>query len=213
MPNSNHTDSNIRPVGQITEIKFPIGVSLILSLLVCLAGLIFWFYPHLRDILTFLGSAFAMAAAVVAAYYIGKTLQITVGQRDEALTADKVNKAFSFIHRWNSAPFEERKQLGMLLEKLKLKSGADIAASLSADARSDRSLVVAVLNFFEEMCLAINEGLADEATLRKFFRDMLESYYGLFATWIQEQRSDNSHPRPRAYVQIEQVVKRWQQRN
>ena len=101
----------------------------------------------------------------------------------------------------------------MLLEKLKLKSGADIAASLSADARSDRSLVVAVLKFFEEICLAMNEGLADEATLRKFFRDMLESYYGLFATRIQEQRTDNSHPRPRAYVQIEYVVRRWQQRN
>jgi hypothetical protein len=152
-----------------------------------------------------------MAAGVVAAYYIGKTLKITVRQRDEALLSDKVNKAFSFIHRWNAAPFDERKQWRALLEKLKPKSGPDIAVSLKTGP--DRALVVDVLNFFEEMCLAMNEELADEETLRKFFRDMLEIYYGLFADWIHEQRTDTVRPRPRVYIQFEQVAKQWQQRN
>jgi len=208
MPNDNN---ETRPVGQIAEIRFPVGISLILALLVCLAGLIFWCYPKLHDVLNFLGSGFAMAAGVVAAYYIGRTLQATVRQRDEALSSDKVNKAFTFIYRWNSAPFEERKHWRALLEKLKPQSATAIAAALRGGP--ERAITVDVLNFFEEMSLAINEGLADEETLRKFFRDMLEIYYGLFGEWIHEQRTDSIRPRPRVYVEFEQVAKQWQTRN
>jgi hypothetical protein len=200
-----------RPVGQFLEIKFPVGISVILFLLVCLAGIIFWCYPKFRDELTFFGVAFSMAGGVVAAYYIGKTLQITVSQRDELLESERINKAFSYIHRWNSAPFEERKQWRALLEKLKAKSPVEIATSLQAGP--ERALVVDVLNFFEEMSLAMNEGLADEDTVRKFFRDMLEIYYGLFDEWIRGLRADPIRPRPRVYVQLEEVARRWQQRN
>lgn len=210
MPPSNKNDK-VRPVGQFAQIEFPIGISLILALLVCAAGLVFWWYPRLHDILSFLGSAFAMAAGVVAAYYIGKTLQITVTQRDEALNSEKVDKAFSFIQRWNTAPFEERKAWRALIETLKAKTAPQITAALQAGA--DRALLVDVLNFFEEMCLAMNESLADEETLIKFFRDMLETYYSLFGEWINQQRTDHHRPSPRVYIQFEQVAKRWQQRN
>jgi hypothetical protein len=80
-------------------------------------------------------------------------------------------------------------------------------------AGPERALVVDVLNFFEEMSLAMNEGLADEDTVRKFFRDMLEIYYGLFDEWIRGLRADPIRPRPRVYVQLEEVARRWQQRN
>jgi hypothetical protein len=202
----------LKPVGQIIELKFPIGISVILFLLVCLGGLVFWYYPHLRDELTFFGVAFGMAGGVVAAYYIGQTLRITVAQRDEQLGADRINKAFSYIHRWNAAPFEERKQWRALVERLRAKpEPEDIAESLRSGP--DRALVVDVLNFFEEMCLATNEGLADEETLLKFFRSMLEGYYAMFADWINENRTDHLRPRPRVYIQFEQIAKRWQQRN
>jgi hypothetical protein len=207
MPND---DNASRPVGQITEIRFPVGISLILALLVCVAGLLFWFYPKLHDLLNFLGSAFAMAAGVVAAYYIGKTLKITVRQRDEALLSDKVNKAFSFIHRWNTAPLKERKEWWALLSQMQGKPAREISEMLKAG--DNRTLVVEVMNFFEEMCLAINENLADEATLVKFFRTMLEGYYSLLSDWINKERTDTVRPRPRVFLQFEAVAKRWQQR-
>src|SRR5580704_15006398 len=109
----------LKPVGQIVEVKFPVGISLILFFAVCLGVLIFWYYPKLRDELTFFGVAFGKAGGVVAAYYIGRTLQITVEQRDEALDAERINKAFTYIHRWNSAPFEERKQFRTLQNTIK----------------------------------------------------------------------------------------------
>ncbi len=207
------TKRTLKPVGELVQIKFPIGVSLILFVLVCLGGVIFWYYPKYRDELTFFGVAFGMAGGVVAAYYIGKTLQITVAQRDEALDADKINKAFSYIHRWNAAPFDERKQFRAFLNKIKPLSPSDITKILEAE-HAERSIVVDVMNFFEEMSLAVNEGLADEDTLLKFFRDMLEWYYHRFSDWIGKLRTDGGgHPRPRVYIQLEQVVKRWQERN
>lgn len=205
---SNDTPS--RPVGQLVKVEFPLGISVILTLAVIAAGLVFWFYPRFHDILSFLGSAFAMAAGVIAAYYIGKTLQITVTQRDEGLNSEKINKAFSFIHRWNTAPLEERKQWWALLEQLRSgKSGEEVYQILSVI--ENRTMVVEVLNYFEEMCLAVNEGLADEATLMKFFRSMLENYYSLLSDWINRQRTDRTRPRPRVYVQFELVAKKWQQ--
>jgi hypothetical protein len=204
-------DTPSRPVGQIVTVEFPLGISVILTLVVIAAGLVFWFYPGLHDILSFLGSAFAMAAGVVAAYYIGKTLQITVTQRDQGLTAEKVDKAFSFIHRWNTAPLHERKQWWALLEQLRSRSGPELDQMLGVI--ENRTMVVEVLNYFEEMCLAVNEGLADEATLMKFFRSMVENYYSLLADWINKQRTDRVRPRPRAFVQFELVAKKWQQRN
>jgi Domain of unknown function (DUF4760) len=197
-----------RPVGQLGKVEFPIGISSALTVLVIAAGLIFWYFPRLHDILTFLGTGFAMAAGVIAAYYIGKTLQITVNQRDEGLNADKVNKAFSFIQRWNTAPLEERKQWWKLLQSMRSKTSPEIDDLLKEG--ENRTMVVEVLNFLEEMSLAINEGLADEATLIKFFRTILEGYYSLLADWINKQRTDRTHARPRVFVQFEEVAKRWQ---
>lgn len=202
------TPSSSRPVGQIGKVEFPIGISSALTVLVIGAALIFWYVPRLRDILTFLGAAFAMAAGVIAAYYIGKTLQITVNQRDEGLNADKVDKAFSFIQRWNTAPLNERKLWWSLLQDMRSRSAPEIDDLLQQV--ENRTMVVEVLNFFEEMSLAVNEGLADEVTLAKFFRTILEGYYSLLADWINKQRTDRTHPRPRVFIQFEELAKRWQ---
>lgn len=196
--------------GQLLEIRFPVGISAVLFALVCLGGVIFWFYPHLRDELTFFGAAFGMSAGVVAAYYIGKTLEITVSQRNEGLTSDKVNKAFSFIQRWNGAPFQDRQGWRELQERVKGKQPSEIASIIEGEYK-ERAIVVDVFNFFEEMALAMNEGLADEATLRRFFRDMVERYYTQFGDWVNKMRTDGNRPRPRVYIEFEAVVKRWQQ--
>jgi hypothetical protein len=197
--------------GQIAKVEFPVGISALLTVGVFGAAFVFWRYPQSHDLLTFLGSAFAMVAAVVAAYYIGKTLQITVWQRDAGLTSEKVDKAFTYIHRWNTAPLDERKQWWSLLNQLQSKKISEINEILSEI--ENRTMVVEVLNFFEEMCLAINEGLADEVTLMKFFRTMLDTYYSLLYNWIHKQRTDPVRPRPRAFIQFEAVAKKWQQRN
>ena len=57
-----------KSTGQLVEVRFPVGISMVLFALVCLGGVIFWCYPTFRDELTFFGAAFGMAAGVVAAY-------------------------------------------------------------------------------------------------------------------------------------------------
>jgi len=153
-----------KPVGQVGVVKFPVKLSVVLTILVAIAGAIFWYCPRLHDELTFFGTAFAMAAGVLAAYYIGKTLQITVIQREEGLKAVRIEKAFSYIHRWNAAPFQDRQQWRALLDKMHGMTPAQIA-NLLQNERADRAVIVDVLNFFEEVALAVNEGLADEQTL------------------------------------------------
>ena len=197
-----------KPVGQIGVLKFPVKLSFVLSGLVVIAGVIFWCRPTWRDELTFFGTAFAMAAGVLAAYYIGRTLQITVVQREESLTAARIEKAFSYIHRWNAAPFHDRQQWRSLLDKIHGMSPVEIAQLFQND-RADRAVVVDVLNFFEEVALAVNEGLADEDTLLKFFKDMLEGYYHQAAEWINRLRADGTRPRPKVYLQFEILIKRW----
>jgi hypothetical protein len=171
MTTKQHTAAleKLRPAGQLAEVSFPVGISFILFLLVCLGGVIFWFYPRFRDELTFFGAAFGMAGGVVAAYYIGKTLDITVQQRNESLASERINKAFSYIQRWNGAALHDRRGWRALQEKVKGKQPQEISTIMEAEYK-DRAIVVDVFNFFEEMALAINESLADEDTLLKFFR-------------------------------------------
>ena len=197
-----------KPVGQVGVVKFPVELSTILAGLVLISGAIFWYCPKWRDELTFFGTGFAMAAGVLAAYYIGRTLQITVVQREESLKAVRIEKAFSYIQRWNAAPFLERQQWRVVLDKIHGMTPAQVADLFNKD-RADRAVVVDVLNFFEEVALAVNEGLADEETLLKFFRDMLEGYYHQSAEWINRLRTDDTRPRPKVYIEFETLIKRW----
>jgi hypothetical protein len=123
-----------------------------------------------------------------------------------------VDKAFTFIQRWNGAPFHDRQEWRSLQEKVKGKQPHEISSMLEAEYK-DRAIVVDVFNFFEEMALAANEGLADEETLVKFYRDMVERYYAQFGDWVNKMRTDGNRPRPRVYIEFEGIVRRWQQRN
>lgn len=203
----------VKPVGELVIIKFPIGISVALTILVLLSGIIFWCYPKFRDELTFFGIAFGMAGGVIAAYYIGQTLKITVQQRDEQLDADRINTAFSYIHRWNAAPFDDRHKFRALMYEVKSMPPKEVTAHVEGDHEA-KSVVTDVMNFFEEMSLAINEGLADDETARKFFNNMLEYYYQRFADWIHMLRTDGGgSPRPSVYIQLENVIGRWRHSN
>lgn len=61
----------------------------------------------------------------------------------------------------------------------------------------------------EPIELAIRKELADEATLRNYFRSITVDYYSVFESWIKESRKANKNPT--GYSEMEELSKRWGQ--
>jgi hypothetical protein len=81
----------------------------------------------------------------------------------------------------------------------------DIEGQLQDGAKSAN--VADVLNFFEEMAIAIQLEVADEETARRFFRGIVVTYYDALRGWIEKRRSERSNPR--FFREIEWVWERW----
>jgi hypothetical protein len=199
-------DNPTRKSGDIGEVRFPIKASVALALLVIAASIVFWEVPAWRDTLIFVGAGFAMAATVLSAYYIGKGLDVSIEQRNAAATADRIARGFRFLERWNDpSNGEARAHWRQIVEELRGQNVDKIEEMLSEKAK--KAVVVDVFNFFEEMALAANDGLADDATLMGLFHTLMNEYHGIFEGWIKRHRAVKN--RPRACIEFDKMLERW----
>ncbi len=77
----------------------------------------------------------------------------------------------------------------------------------NVDIKARRLLIVSVLNFFEELAIAVLRGSADEDRLKLFFSAIASQSFAKLEDWIRNERKiDNEDG---YYTQFEKVVKRW----
>jgi hypothetical protein len=130
-----------------------------------------------------------------------------VHQRTGALASSKVERAFLFIRRWNEPVLEKRKHdFRTIIDSGKAHDADYLEKHLTQNPEL-RTIVVEVLNFFEEIGLASNMGLADDETLERYFYGALTSYHSCLEAWIQRHRA--SIARPKMWIELEQMLTRW----
>lgn len=64
-----------------------------------------------------------------------------------------------------------------------------------------------VLNFFEELAIAVNSEEASDEAARAFFYTIVSKYFIAMEPWIGEQRKTSNQPS--AYKEYEKLYKRW----
>lgn len=193
--------------GKFGFVSFPVTASTLLAIVVLLAAGVYAFYKPSRDLLGALGRGFGVGAGILSAYYVSKGLEMTVTQRTQGIRDRKISKAFHYIDSWNHPTFSDTKQKRRaILRELKGKSSEEVEQFLEQNL-DKRTIVVDVLNFFEGMALAANEGIADDRTLQRALRGALTAYFESFKPWIEKDRAAKS--RPRIYLELENLVKRW----
>jgi hypothetical protein len=108
--------------------------------------------------------------------------------------ARRASSASLYIQRYNDPGFSDmRKELSATLK--------DSSQVTDEHARG------AMLNFFEELSLAVNNKQADEVIVRGFFYSISGKYYRALTPWISNVR--NKSNQPTAYVEFERLYKRW----
>ena len=192
--------------GTLGHVKFPLTASFLLAVAVIGLTYLFYKFPNERETFKFGIDAATLAAGVLSAYYVGKSLLQGVEQRDRGLNDSRIATARHFCERWNNPGLAETKDVFRQI----IESGKAHDASFVENELLDgnkRIVVVEVLNFFEEMALVANIKVADEATLKRFFCGALKSYHSTLSPWIQNHRA--SKARPMMWCEIDTLIGRW----
>jgi hypothetical protein len=79
----------------------------------------------------------------------------------------------------------------------------DLSWPQDPEARS----VISILNFFEEMAISVNEGLADERMLGLYFGTTIKRCYALSQPVVTELRTRTGNPA--VYKSIERLIGAW----
>jgi hypothetical protein len=188
-------------------IKFPVLPSGLLSLGVLALTWTFYSHKEWRESMNFGIAAGALAAGALGAYYVGRALAQTIQQRSESITEQKIARAFEFHRRWNDPALAQIKaNFREIIESGKAHVAENVEHLIDAD-KAKRIAVVEVLNFFEELSIAVHSGVADDETLCRGFRGPLREYHATLQPWIKQHRSSNK--RPTMWIEMERLVEKW----
>jgi len=194
---------------RLADVRFSIGWSGILAIVVVIGAWVYADHQVWRPTMNFLGVGFAMAAAVLSAKYVGHGLKITVQQREEALRNEKIARAFVYVDAWDEPSLSTTRQTVRGFFEAMRTNNTDqnkIKEEIKGDEKKEAA-VLDVLNFLEGFCLASNQGVANDETLRRCFMSIVSSYYLAFEVFIKAKRAESN--RPHLYSELETTVKRW----
>jgi len=114
---------------------------------------------------------------------------------------DRSESAGEFMKRWNdpglySVRLEVRAILTNALLLQPLIKTSNNPAQFTEEQNAKRGQLIGVLNFFEELALAVHRRRADERYLYGFFSDTVRMVWEKFQPWIKADRTYNGGTEP-----------------
>ena len=172
------------------KVRVQVAIPVMLFFVVIEGALIvlhYWADDHQRKTIEF-------TAAIVGAGTAIYSVLLGVHSRRTAVSG-------SFIERWNSPTFNQSKRAYVQAAG---KVKADPAAHLEPN---DRAAIITVLDFFEDLSLAVLMGRADEDTARGFFYSIVTVAYAELEDWVKRVRI--RYNQPTAFQHSEELYNRW----
>jgi hypothetical protein len=163
-------------------IKFYIPVLLLLSVVACAAAYVHWTVTS--DKSKTLEFSAALIGGLAAVYGLLQSVQ----QRRAALAA-------RFIERWNSPDFAPYQAV--------VRRTIDAKSPPTAEPH----LTAFMLNFWEEVAVAVHAKEADERLLKQFFYTTVLTYYAACRGYITGIQRDLNQPT--AFVEFTRLARRW----
>ena len=147
-------------------------------------------------------------AAVLAA--TGAFLNAANGLEARGTQSERARQelAIRFVEKWIDPQFHHCKKSGWAILMF-FKENPAIAAQLAHinEDATRRANLADVLNHFELLGIAVDAGIADEKTAKRFYRTMTNHYWHLTAEYIKKRRAESGHTR--LFQEFEALATRW----
>jgi len=161
-------------------------------------------YPNFRDLLTFSATALATSVGFTAASYVSQDLK---RNSEQAV----IDRTLSYIERWNDPSFNKENIIGLMRKARGVNSG-DKDEFIKETLKEDKlkSELILILNFFEEMSLAIHENLVEDRLLCDFFKEIVMDYKAEFSHWIDyRSETKNGAANKDCYKELKKLYGNW----
>jgi hypothetical protein len=169
---------------QIVQLKFSINWLrwiIYAALLLIVAYIIF---PRWHDVLVFIAAVLGGIGVLISAMN-------EIDARREEINHGQARTALRFIADWNSPNFYHAKNKGREMLDHFEKNGPGDCEYLAERLQN----LMDVLNFFEELSIAIQLDHADDAIARRFFRSIVVHYWQVTEPWVKKRRAAKSNSR------------------
>jgi hypothetical protein len=181
---------DVKPVGRFFNVSFPVGIGGVLGAIVIALTYLHFKYPDYRPDIVFFSLAVTAAATLGSAFYIGHTLRAQIENEQKRQEQLPKELAISYLNRWNTPEFfYTRKTYGVVFDKFRQSGAAAVKTYLLDPANAgEASNVGHILNFWEEMAIAIHRGLADEELIFSAYRGTVVRSFNALSDWVEEER-------------------------
>jgi hypothetical protein len=196
-----------------TDLSIRIGIFSALVVLVLVFSFAYWWFPAHRDTLTFVALAITAAGTLGGTFYLAETIRDQNRQQRNSY-------AFSLMARWNSPDLFHARRYWLTVTETFQKPGKDggpegVESLLSKTPTNEEERnavhnIRHILNFIEEIAVAVKFEHASEEMLKLFFAGIVERAYEAFANWIPEHRKTTG--RPLIWEQFYWLHSRWTKR-
>lgn len=162
-----------------------------------------------REEVSFAMIVLTAAGGVYAAYYIGQTLQVQVQMEEKKMRMQLQRDTFDLMNRFDSAKWTDIKHF--IEEEIVDKSSTPIDIYKKVvSSQTLASSITEILGLFEDMCIAIESGYADERTLFDSMRFIVTHAYESLRPYIEHARSHYNHPS--LFSKLQKLANEWGQK-
>jgi len=150
-----------------------------------------------------------LSLLVTATALVYTAINVNYIRKDGEVRNEFARKEFSsrLINEFNSP-----EMTALVIISRQVRSGlkdltpAQAEEHIRKDSNTELSIVT-LLNYYEKLAIAIEQGIADEIYLKSFFKTMVISTYGTLRVFIEKLRADRSNPK--IFKSFEDLSLRW----
>lgn len=200
---------NKKPEESISlKITLPPKLILLMLSIWIVSVIVFILFPaNQRDCVIFGASSLGGIAALIGAFYLARGLMLSAQQQRNALDQKAKENALRYLERWNDPQFCEFKVDAEQVIKIQEKENSKAVAVKIHEDDTFKRRVSDILNFFEEIAIAVDSKTVDEDILRRAYKGLLNLYCMALQDFIKDSRRRFGNPR--LYIEIENLHKRW----
>ena len=152
--------------------------------------------PAHREVLSFTLGAVGAAAAILSVIYLGTSIR-------ESVRSELWKRTFEYHERWSDDRLRESREL---LSKAFLNDGPAMIRIVRDSPDTERA-AIALMNYFEEMALAIRVRAVDEDILVLYFKTPVLRAWLVLEPWVHVVREIRA---PSIYREVEALYRRWE---
>lgn len=199
----------------IPRISIGVGIALAVGIILATVGFLLAPAPY-REALLFFAAACAAAGQLAVALYTARILQLTIDTQTASATAlaekeatrEKqvlVTASLSFSERWTEASmFHARKQCQAIID---MRDRPNEIRELLLTNEESRENISNILNFLEQLAIAVREGACDETFAKRLFGGIVTNVWHATRAWVEDQRTSRS--RPQLWAELQALYDRW----